>query len=179
METVQNLPPVHPRVVTRENSSSPAGILRAAIATFCLLFAIYPPANAQSKAPSFQDFPATEKYNGTNASLILSRDDATFRTQLQQAASQKPNFARHYILATWGCGAQCIMGAVIDANTGTVARIPFTLCCWADNVKEPIGFRLDSRLIRFTGERNEQEHDKGHHFYEFKEGKFAEVSRTK
>ncbi len=90
----------------------------------------------------------------------------------------KPNFAGHYIVSTWGCGAECIMGAVIDANTGKVYWLPSTVCCWGFDVGEkfqPIEFRLDSRLIVFSGERDEKEGDNGKHFYEFKDNKFVHI----
>ena len=95
------------------------------------------------------------------------------------AASQKPNLADHYIVTALRCGAECLMGAVIDANSGIVSWLPFTLCCWTSNVDRPIEYSLDSRLIVFAGERNEQAGDDGNHYYEFRAGKFVEISRTK
>jgi hypothetical protein len=109
---------------------------------------------AQSNVPRFKDYPAGETYKGPNAKLVLSGEDRTFRTRLQQAAKQKPNFAGHYIVAAWGCGAGCVMGAAIDAKTGKVHRWDFTICCWPADVDDkfkPIEYRLDSRLIVFSG----------------------------
>jgi len=63
------------------------------------------------------------------------------------------------------------MGAIIDANTGKVHWFPHTICCWSEIERDdsftPIVFRLNSRLLVFTGIRNEQDGDQGAHFYEF------------
>ena len=46
------------------------------------------------------------------------------------------------------------MGAALDARTGSVWWIPFTLCCWPLEVENPLNFRVDSKLIVFTGIEN-------------------------
>ena len=133
------------------------------------------PAGGSSEVPQFKDYPAGELYKGATAPLVLAQKDQEFRGKLRAAAkSQKPNFAGHYILTTWGCGGGCVMGAVIDARTGKVYWWEFTVCCWPetdDNFK-PIDFRADSRLIIFSGLRNEKEGDDGAHFYVFDNGQF-------
>lgn len=133
---------------------------------------------AETSVPKFKDYPAIGRSQGRNASLTLTRDDMMYRTRLREAAMKTPNFAGHYIATTWGCGAECVTGAVIDANTGKVYWLPHTVCCWGFDVSdkfEPIEFRLDSRLIVFSGERNEKEGDNGIHFYEFKGNKFVHI----
>lgn len=70
------------------------------------------------------------------------------------------------------------MGAIIDANTGIVYWIPFTLCCWADYESynfDPIDFRPDSKLIIFTGARDEKKGDAGKHYYFFDGEKFVHL----
>ncbi len=84
----------------------------------------------QTPIPPFKDFPAQGEYAGKNASVIITAGDRMYRTRLKDAAQEKPNFAGHYILTSWGCGAGCLMGAVIDANTGKVHWFPHTICCW-------------------------------------------------
>ena len=69
-------------------------------------------------------------------------------------------------------------GAAIDANSGRVYWLPHTICCWPADVDEKfeaIAYRLDSRLIIFSGERNEKDGDLGTHYYEFRDGKFILV----
>src|ERR1044071_985780 len=148
-----------------------------ALAAFLLGSEIATP--AQSRIPRFRDYPVSETYRGKTAPLVLTRDDRIFRTRLRWAAQNlKPNFAGRYILTTWGCGTSCLMGAVIDARTGRVHWWDFSICCWGYDVDEnfqPIEIRLDSKLIIFSGARNEKEGDVGTHFYKFESGRFVHV----
>lgn len=134
---------------------------------------------AQNRVPQFREYAVSEAYKGKTAQLVLRRDDRMFRTRLLDAArNQKPNFAGHYILTTWGCGTSCLMGAVIDAKTGRVHWWNFSVCCWSFDVDEkfqPIEVRLNSKLIVFSGARNEKEGDVGTHFYKFESGRFVHL----
>jgi hypothetical protein len=152
---------------------------------FCLLFLLLPEtAGAQERVPKFKDFPVTEAFIGRNAPVILDRDGRTFRTRLRWAAkNERPNFAGHYILTTWGCGTTCFMGAVINAKTGKVFWLPGSYCCWnfqeTDENFEPLIYRLDSKLIVISGMINEEEGTLGTHFYKFENGEFTLVHRVK
>ena len=131
---------------------------------------------SETPAPRFKDYPAQGKFNAKNSPVLLTtKQDREFRTQLRSAARQHPNFAGHYIVAAWGCGSTCLMGAVIDANTGEVLWFPHTICCWPVEVSRPIVYRIDSTLIVFRGDRNEKEGDDGSHYYDFRDGKFVHV----
>lgn len=134
---------------------------------------------AQNRVPQFKDYSVSNVYRGKTRPLALTRDDRMFKTRLGWAAkNQKPNFAGHYILTSWGCGSTCVMGAVIDARTGKVHWWKFTLCCWnfgADDKFQPIEFRLNSKLIVFSGARDEKEGDVGAHFYKFEKGRFVHI----
>src|SRR5205807_983842 len=104
--------------------------------------------------------------------LILSGGARTYRTRLREAAKGKPNFAGHFIVTGWGCGTECLEGAIIDAKTGRVFMLPFTLCCWGppivvDENFKPMEFRLNSKLIVLSGARNEKEGDFATRFYKF------------
>src|SRR4051794_13500037 len=70
-------------------------------------------------APRAADYPA-KRYTGINAAPDVRSDarSRSYRTQLTEWAREKPNFAGHYILATWGCGTGCAEIAIIDAITG-------------------------------------------------------------
>lgn len=124
-------------------------------------------------APRFQDYPA----NGSSGrTLKLRLDDARGRqysTMLRDASRGKPNFAGHFILASRGCGASCTMAAAIDAKTGAVRWLPFTVCCWEADIHEPLEFRPDSRLLIVHGSRDEQ--GSGVHYYSFDGPRFSEV----
>ncbi|HMV46348.1 MAG TPA: hypothetical protein PLD20_33270 [Blastocatellia bacterium] len=135
-------------------------------------------ATAQDKIPKFKDYPVTEVYHGPVAQLVLTKDDLMFRTRLKEAAKEKPNFAGNYILTFWGCGTECVMGAMIDAKTGKVYWLPSSLCCWGtlvDDKFSPIEYRLNSKLLVLSGERNEKEGDNGAHFYKFENGTFTHI----
>jgi hypothetical protein len=76
-------------------------------------------------APRFRDY-HTKLYAGSNALPDVRSDlrSRRYRTQLESWAREKPNFAGHYIVATWGCGTSCTEIAVIDAITGKVFHPP-------------------------------------------------------
>lgn len=137
----------------------------------------------QTKTPQFKDYPALGRYAGKNAAVVITAQDRMYRTRLKEAAREKPNFAGHYILTAWGCGTECLMGAVIDANTGKVYWFPHAICCWngveRDDNFTPIVFRPNSRLVVFTGARNEQEGDEGVHFYTFGARGFKHIRTVK
>ena len=80
---------------------------------------------AQHGPPKFEDFPAPADWKGAATELKLTnRSERLFRTRLLQASKEPPNFATHYRLTVWGCGSQCISGAVIDLTTGEVIAPP-------------------------------------------------------
>ena len=145
----------------------------------CFSLAVF----GQNKVPRFKDYPAGKIYTGKNAPVKLpTGDERMFRTRLTEAAKQKPNFAGHYVLTYWGCGAECLNGAAIDVRTGKVSWIDFSICCWGTDVDdnfEAINFRLDSKLIIFSGLRNEKEGDEGAHFYKFENGRFVFIKTVR
>src|SRR5215210_1857780 len=134
----------------------------ARLVLFILVASLTSTSLAQQKVPQFKDFQVKEQYSGKTHALVLSREARMFRTRLREAAKGKPNFAGHYIVVKWGCGSACVEGAIIDAKTGRVYMLPATLCCWTamvDDNFDPVEFRLNSRLIIFSGARNEREGD--------------------
>jgi hypothetical protein len=114
---------------------------------------------AQRKSlPRFEDFPVREKFIGKLAPVKLHSPRArNFRTTLKRQVQTGPNFAGHYIIATWGCGTfMCSGFAIIDARNGNVYFPPkiehVTLAYLDQEEQEPIKFRKDSRLLILTGE---------------------------
>jgi hypothetical protein len=126
-----------------------------------LLLAPIPAARAQVaqgtavRPPQFDEYPAGAKFTGKHHAPVLTQESREFRTRLREGAKEKVNFAGHYVFTTWGCGAECLMGAAIDVKTGKVFLLPFTLCCWAEDT-DPYEIHVESRLIAFQGERNEK-----------------------
>lgn len=106
---------------------------------FLLLAVLGATVGMGSARPSFHDFPATE---GLHAGMMLPRitnaQERKFRTELRQAITKGydvveggteherrgPNFGGHYVLVQWGCGTTCMSGALINANTGQILRLP-------------------------------------------------------
>ena len=152
---------------------------KALIAAALLLITVAE-VSAQARAPRFSEYRVDVVYRGPNAPVKLSKDDRAFRTRIRGAAKDKPNFAGEYILAQWGCGAECLSTIVISARTGTVYSVPFSICCWSSEV-DAIEFRLNSRLLIFRGVRNENEKDgeSDTHYYEFRKGLFRFIKTIK
>lgn len=132
-----------------------------------------------AETPLFRNYPAEIIAVGPGAPADLSSPNAyAYRTRLRAAAAGPVNFAGHYKLTTWGCGTQCETGAMVDALTGQVIFLPFSICCedWPiDADFRRVLFRKNSRLIVFSGMLNE-EGTNGVHFYEFRDGRFERVS---
>jgi hypothetical protein len=138
------------------------------------LFALLVIASATaSAAPRFKDFPATA-YTGQAAGVQLhGAKSRMYATRLRLGSREPVNFAGHYILTTWGCGASCTMGAAIDARTGAVTWFPYTVCCWDLDVDEAIEYRLDSRLFITHGSLDEKGAGSAVHYYHFDGGRFV------
>ena len=85
-----------------------------------------PRENKAAHVPSFDDYPV-EVWSGTPAQVIIkSRDERLYRTNLRNSVRQPPNFAGHYSFVHWGCGTNCLQGAVVDQQTGKVFQPPVT-----------------------------------------------------
>jgi hypothetical protein len=74
------------------------------------------------------------------------------------------------------CGTECVQGAIIDARTGRVFMLPFSLSCWGTDVGvndrfKPVEFRLNSGLIVPSGARNEKEGDYATRHYGFQDNR--------
>lgn len=132
------------------------------------------PAWGQTALPAFAHYPAA-RYEGPCAALRLRPGTAArrFRTRIREAAQQPANFAGHCVLATWGCGAECVSYAIIDVKTGAVYFDNRTVCCWGPEVAddfEPVRGQRDSRLLICTGMLQEQGPNKPHYFA-FRQGR--------
>jgi len=123
--------------------------------------------------PRFENFPATGSTGRTGKVQLVDAKSREFASVLRNAARRKPNFAGHYVLASWGCGASCTMSAAIDAKTGAVTWLPFTVCCWEANIQEPLEFRRNSHLLIVHGSRDEQ--GSGIHYYKFDGRQFSQI----
>ncbi len=147
------------------------------------------PSDIPPDAPTFNKFPA-EVFVGRNARLILHGDAATrtFRTRLAQWAKEKPNFAGHYILATWGCGTDCTQIAIINARTGKIYHPSGLTTNVAVNVHHSlleggglwhsagaIKFKPDSRLLVLIGMPEERVENRGVSYYLWENNKLRRI----
>lgn len=122
---------------------------------------------ASNAPPEFALYHVAQRYTGASAKpLLATRQDKEFQSQLRRGAQGRPNFAGHYRIVTFGCGASCVMGAIVDAQNGKVLWLPFTVCCGSDAGTPPVDFRPDSALIVINGMRNET--GNGTHYYVLK-----------
>jgi hypothetical protein len=111
---------------------------------------------------------------------LKSHPDArTYRTVLSEQSKKGPNFAGHYTLVTFGCGASCVRIAVVDAENGHVL-FPRNLhmmivAAWSH---DPSGcqFKQNSRLLIVYGQVNSEEGPDGISYFEWK-GKNFELLR--
>ena len=127
----------------------------------------------ESVAPKFGDY-SSEFYSGQRAKVNLLTDfDKNFKTRIRKTQAESINFAGEYILATWGCGMDCLMGVAVSARTGQVIELPGTACCWK-SAGEKIIFKKNSRLLVLAGLINETGQH-GAHFYELKNNEFFHV----
>jgi hypothetical protein len=123
--------------------------------------------------PPFEKYPV-DVYSGPVVKPVLdTADKREFRTRITEAAKGPVNFAGKFILALWGCGASCSMGATINAETGEVAFLDWTICCDQGD-GERVDFRANSTLIVLRGLLNEEGENKAHMF-EF-DGTFKPVA---
>ncbi|MDQ2823043.1 MAG: hypothetical protein M3Y65_22130 [Pseudomonadota bacterium] len=126
-------------------------------------------------APQFSDFPAPVYSGRITTAHLTDAKSRQYATQLQATRYGKVNFSGNHILTAWGCGASCIIAATVDAKTGMVKWLPFTVCCWNHGIKVPLEFRADSRLLIVHGSRDETGSAGDISYYTFDGRKFSEI----
>ncbi len=137
------------------------------------------------RAPKFSDFPAKTMFKGKPAPVrIEGRKARMFRTVLRQGAKEGPNFAGHYTVVVWGCGADSFSLAVVDARNGKVYFPPFgciTLAGGYDALSiegkeaDNPAYRRESDLLIFAGAEDTpslKPEDRSVQFWVFRNGRF-------
>ncbi|WP_051711464.1 hypothetical protein [Andreprevotia chitinilytica] len=140
-------------------------------------------------APKFAGFPA-KKYEGPNAAIDFRKnpDAREYRTRLTAWSKARPNFAGHYILATWGCGTNCTQITIINARTGKVYQPEGMTANSAVNVEDAlldnsdpwygsgsIKFQPDSRLLMLVGMPEERTEDRGISWFVWEEPRLKRI----
>ena len=118
----------------------------------------------QSPVPSFDQYAILEApFKGKPAPPVFkSASERKFRTVIRENAVSGPNFAGHFIVAEWGCGAGCVSIVLVDAVNGAIHPGPFRLLSWEmrkyegkyaanDDTFEQLSYRLNSRLLVARG----------------------------
>jgi len=124
--------------------------------------------------PRFDDYPVSQVFRGTPVAPVLSTGHANaFRSELRRQAASGPNFAGHYTLTRWSCGAGCVTVLVIDALSGHVWFAPFTIQdAWKDGhvvCDHGSDFKITSRLFVTQGEVDGRV---GSHYFLWADGQF-------
>lgn len=152
------------------------------ISVFLMIFAFafngLPPAKA-ADVPKFSQYKAARTYSGAAVAPILDTPGKRmFKTRIRDGVrGKRSNFAGEWIIVAWGCGTTCATGAVVNARTGVVVEIPFSICCaqaFHDGFRA-IEARRNSRLIIFAGLLNEDP-PMAAHFFEFTGRGFRRVA---
>lgn len=75
-----------------------------------------------AEAPAFGEYPTAAEEVTSAPKLNVKNNPIATRYQivLRREMAESPNYAGHYRLAFWGCGASCAMFAVINLRTGSV-----------------------------------------------------------
>ena len=119
----------------------------------------------RAKTPHFADYPATvEKVRVKSIDFRRNPDARAFRTRLSEGLKGGVNFAGHYVVVGWGCGAGCVSGAIIDARTGNVYWPDqfHSIGVWYDEntyTDKPVDYRKNSRLFIVNGSPGTKEGD--------------------
>ena len=105
-------------------------------------FAVFSSAALASDAPVFSDYPVKEiRTEKIRAVDLNSHPKAKiFKTRLNAVVGKTTNFAGHYVVVTWGCGASCQTVALVDVKSGKVFFAPFSTGLGSE-------FRIDSSLF--------------------------------
>lgn len=117
-----------------------------------------------ANAPRFEAF-RVPVYSGKPARPDVRSHPRSrlFRTELREAVEQGANFAGHYRLVSWGCGAACYQWAIVDVKSGKVFHPANLNSTDHVNVEEAlyeggiqaVHIRPDSRLLVVIGGINE------------------------
>ena len=110
-----------------------------------------------------------------------------FRSVLRDGAKSGPDFAGHFSVVVWGCGADSFSLAVVDARDGKVYFPPFSCITLAggydalsiegNNVENPT-YRKNSNLLIFAGAEDKpslKPEDRTVQFWVFQDGHFRLV----
>ena len=89
--------------------------MRLAIISTALLLAATAGAQEPKSRPSFDNFPVKKIWKGKPAApKLVPEDEQMFRTRIRYGAKFPVEFAGHYTVPRWGCGAGCSALVIVD-----------------------------------------------------------------
>ena len=98
--------------------------------------------------PKFKDYLSGPVFTGPTAKLVLNNELASdYRTRLSEALPGKPTFAGEYVVASWGCGTNCVITAFVNKRTGKTLEMTFG----GESGPYLTDFRIDSDLVVAEG----------------------------
>ena len=116
---------------------------------------------AEKPRPEFSDYAVKKIYSGKPATPVLSKGQRGYRTVIREGAKHDVQFAGHYTVPEFGCGAGCSAFYVVDSISGKVysglgaADLPDAWLEKHDPDIKRIEFHPDSRLLKINGCPNE------------------------
>jgi hypothetical protein len=151
--------------------------------------------------PRFEDYPVSPTFSGKPANpSFKTAEQRRYRTRISEGVAggkgvwsgswkdaknrQGPNFAGHYIVIRWGCGSDCLMMAIVDAETGKIYESPIPgagsgLYVSMDMMSDrEIDFRLNSSLMVFHNACREARTDCGIYYFNFNGEHFELLKRV-
>lgn len=150
-----------------------------------LVLALTLPADAQKRTPRFADYPEKTIVHTQVVRLPLTKeiedDDYLLRRYDSIGENNTANFAGRYFLAVWGCGSACVNAGIVEAATGKITDVPFSISGWRRTHDDfaAVEFRHNSRLVVFNGALNEESDTMGRHYYVLENGELKHVATEK
>lgn len=140
---------------------------RPALLVFaCFALSLTTPHAHADDLPKFKDYPV-KVFAGKPAKPRFHTQDLRDRRELYQSAisEEKVNAGGRYIVVKLPCGSACAQPTFLDATNGKIIEFD-TVSGWREvsDDFEPVLSRADSRLVVFSGSRNEKGVN-GLHFY--------------
>lgn len=129
------------------------GLLLSAV-VFCSTVAF---AQSENRRPDFKEYLVHHVYKGKPTAPVLNKDQRFFRTAIRNGAKGPVEFAGHYTVPIWGCGAGCIAFSLVDSITGRVYEgyVVELQLVWLDEHPEanlkPVEYQPTSRLFKING----------------------------
>jgi hypothetical protein len=141
---------------------------------------MYSAGDASRSKPVFSEYPAQKTGRRTSAPVHLQRntDAWEFRTVLREGYGRgEPDFAGHYRIEMWGCGANCVAYAVADVFTGHIYFTVFPALGETDfQTYGFVDYRPDSRLLIALGPMQDDNSNLGVVYYLWNGKRFNRIA---